>query len=279
MDESMTFREKLEAATARNGSLLCVGLDPDPARLPVDDVGEFNRAIVEATADLVCAYKPNLAFYEALGEEGYAALRKTLEAIPPHIPTIADGKRGDIGNTARAYARAVFDVLGFDAVTVNPYLGGDSLEPFIEREDRGVFVLCRTSNPGAADIQDLAVASDGGSRPLYEVLAELARDWNTRGNVGLVTGATYPEELRRVRELCPEMVLLVPGVGAQAGDLAAAVRGGVDARGGGMLVNASRGVLYASKGADFAEAAREAARALRDEIEQHRQATPARGRP
>jgi orotidine-5'-phosphate decarboxylase len=279
MNGSMTFREKLEAATARNGSLLCVGLDPDPARLPIDDVGEFNRAIVEATADLVCAYKPNLAFYEALGEDGYAALRETLAAIPPDIPTIADGKRGDIGNTARAYARAVFDVLGFDAVTVNPYLGGDSLEPFIEREDRGVFVLCRTSNPGAADIQDLAVASDGGSRPLYEVLAELARGWDSRGNVGLVTGATYPEELRRVRELCPDMVLLVPGVGAQTGDLAAAVRGGVDARGGGMLVNASRGVLYASKGADFAEAAREAARALRDEIQRHREGMPARGRP
>lgn len=279
MKKNMTFREKLEAAAARNGSLLCVGLDPDPARLPVDSVAEFNRAIVEATADLVCAYKPNVAFYEALGEEGYAALRETLAAIPPEIPTIGDAKRGDIGNTARAYARAAFDVLGFDAVTVNPYLGSDSLAPFIEREDRGVFVLCRTSNPGAADLQDLAIGGDGGGRPLYEVVAELARGWNTRGNVGLVTGATYPEELRRVRELCPEMLLLVPGVGAQAGDLAAAVRAGLDARSGGILVNASRGVLYASTGQDFAQAAREAARALRDEIQQHRRATPARGRP
>jgi orotidine-5'-phosphate decarboxylase len=279
MGDSMTFREKLEAAAVRNGSLLCVGLDPDPARLPIDDLAGFNRAIVEATADLVCAYKPNLAFYEALGEEGYAALKETLAAIPADVPTIADAKRGDIGNTARGYARAVFDVLGFDAVTVNPYLGGDSLEPFIQREDRGVFVLCRTSNPGAADIQDLAVGNGRASRPLYQVVAELARRWNTRGNVGLVTGATYPEELARVRELCPDMVLLIPGVGAQAGDLAAAVRGGLDARRGGILVNASRGVLYASAGADFAEAAREAARALRDEIERHREATPTRGRP
>jgi len=273
----MTFREKLESAATRNGSLLCVGLDPDPARLPVESVGEFNRAIIEATADLVCAYKPNLAFYEALGEAGYAALRETLAAIPPHIPTIADAKRGDIGNTARAYASAVFDVLGFDAVTVSPYLGGDSLAPFIEREDRGVFVLCRTSNPGAADFQDLAVSSERGVRPLYEVVAERARSWNSRGNVGLVTGATYPEELGRVRELCPEMLLLIPGVGAQAGDLAAAVREGLDARGAGILVNASRGVLYASRGEDFARAARAAAESLRDQIQQEREAAPAKG--
>ena len=271
------FREKLESAATRNGSLLCVGLDPDPARLPIESVGEFNRAIIEATADLVCAYKPNLAFYEALGEAGYAALRETLAAIPPHIPTIADAKRGDIGNTARAYASAVFDVLGFDAVTVSPYLGGDSLAPFIEREDRGVFVLCRTSNPGAADFQDLEVSSEKGIRPLYEVVAERARSWNSRGNVGLVTGATYPEELGRVRELCPDMLLLIPGVGAQAGDLAAAVREGLDARGGGILVVAARGVLYASKGADFARAARGAAESLRDQIQQEREAAPAKG--
>jgi orotidine-5'-phosphate decarboxylase len=273
----MMFREKLESAAKRNGSLLCVGLDPDPARLPIESVGEFNRAIIEATADLVCAYKPNLAFYEALGEAGYAALRETLAAIPPHIPTIGDAKRGDIGNTARAYASAVFDVLGFDAVTVSPYLGGDSLAPFVEREDRGVFVLCRTSNPGASDFQDLAVSSDGGARPLYEVVAERARSWNTRGNVGLVTGATFPEELGRVRELCPDMLLLVPGVGAQAGDLGAAVRAGLDARGGGIVVNASRGVLYALKGADFARAARDAAESLRDQIQQEREAALAEG--
>ena len=266
----MRFFEKLERAARKNGSLLCVGLDPDPALMPVDDVAGFNRAIIAATSDYVCAYKPNLAFYEALGEKGYAALSETLAAIPDDIPTIGDAKRGDIGNTAKAYASALFDELGFDAATVNPYLGGDAVEPFLEREEKAAFVLCRTSNPGARDLQDLAVSDGGTSRPLFEVVAEMAARWNARGNVGLVVGATYPEELRRVRQICPDMTFLVPGVGAQGGDLAAVMANGLDSRGSGLIINVSRQVLYASKGADFAEAAGEAARRLRDDIEAER---------
>ena len=262
----MRFSQKLEQAARKNGSLLCVGLDPDPAFMPVDHVADFNRAIIDATAAFVCAYKPNLAFYEALGETGYSVLRETLAAIPRDIPVIGDGKRGDIGNTAKAYARALFDDLGFDAVTVNPYLGGDSLEPFLERDDRGVFILCRTSNPGARDLQDLPVATDSGARPLFEAVAESARRWNNHGNVGLVAGATFPDELGRIRSLCPEMTLLVPGVGAQGGDVAAVLKNGLDASGGGLIINVSRQVLYASRGQDFAQAAAEAARRLRDEI-------------
>jgi orotidine-5'-phosphate decarboxylase len=265
----MRFFEKLELAARKNSSLLCVGLDPDPALMPIDDVAAFNRAIIEATYNCVCAYKPNLAFYEALGAEGYAALRETLAAIPGDIPTIGDAKRGDIGNTAKAYARALFDGLGFDAVTVNPYLGGDAVEPFLEREEKAAFILCRTSNPGARDLQDLAVSGDG-RQALFEVVAETAARWNTRGNVGLVVGATYPEELRRVREICPDMTFLVPGVGAQGGDLAAVMANGLDAKGGGLIINVSRQVLYASKGSDFAQAAGEAARHLRDEIQAER---------
>lgn len=269
----MSFREKLARATERNRSLLCVGLDPDRDRLAGKDVAQYLCAIVEATRDVVCAYKPNLAFYEQLGETGYAALRAVLRAIPDDIPTIADAKRGDVGHTASAYARAIFDELGFDAATVNPYLGGDSVEPFIERADRGVLIVCRTSNPGARDLQDLRVATNAGTRPLYQAVAELAKGWNTYGNIGLVTGATYPDEMRELRELCPEMPFLVPGVGAQEGELGRAVRAGLDERGGGLIINASRSILYASDGADFAQAARRAAEALRDGIEEQRLAT------
>ena len=266
----MTFREKLASAAQANHSLLCVGLDPDPARSGGDDAARFLCAIVEATSDLVCAYKPNLAFYEQLGEAGYAALRAVLQAIPDDIPVIGDAKRGDIANSAQAYARALFDELGFDAVTVNPYLGGDAVAPFLERAERGVFIVCRTSNPGARDLQDLPVTGEGGSRPLYQAVAELAMRWNRRSNVGLVVGATYPDELGRLRQLCPELPFLVPGIGAQEGELARAVRAGLDDQGAGIIVNASRAVLYAAEGADFAPAARRAAQALRAAIEEHR---------
>jgi orotidine-5'-phosphate decarboxylase len=287
MDGAMGFFHKLARAAERNDSLLCVGLDPDPERLPsaAKDVAAFQRAIIDATCDLVCAYKPNLAFYEAMGEAGLGALRGTLAAIPADVPVIADAKRGDVGHTARAYARALFDYWGFDAVTVNPYLGADSLEPFLEREDRGVFLLCRTSNPGARDLQDLPVLlGEGGgqagsaqpfdgsrTRPLFEVVAERAKEWNTRGNAGLVVGATYPEELGRLREICPEMTFLVPGVGAQGGDLEACLRLGLNAEGGGLIINVSRQVLYASRGEDFAAAARQVALALRDEMHRLRE--------
>jgi orotidine-5'-phosphate decarboxylase len=268
----MTFLEKLTGAARANSSLLCVGLDVSLDALPEGiartpaGVVEFSRAIVEATADLVCAFKPNLAFYEALGPAGLDALLQTRHLIPANIPVIADAKRGDVGHTASAYARALFDVYGFDAVTASPYLGRDSLEPFLERADRGVFVLCRTSNPGARDLQDLNV----GGEPLYRLVARLVAEWNQRGNAGLVVGATYPREIAEVRSIAPTLPLLIPGVGAQAGDLAAAVRAGVDARGERAIVNSSRQVLYASSGRDFAAAARAVAIVLRDQINEAR---------
>jgi orotidine-5'-phosphate decarboxylase len=275
------FFAKLRQASQSNRSFLCVGLDPHPSLLPEKDVTTFNRAIIEATADLACCYKPNLAFYEAMGPQGLDVLLRTVEAVPPHLPVVADGKRGDIASTGEAYARALFDVYGFDAATVNPYLGTDSLAPFLQRGDKGVFVLCRTSNPGGADLQGLAVTSGartgarrgGASRPLYEVVAELARDrWNERGNVGLVVGATFPEELGRIRRLCPRLPFLLPGVGAQGADVAAAVRNALDEDGAGFIIVSSRQILYASSGRDYALAARRAAEALRDEINRQREA-------
>jgi orotidine-5'-phosphate decarboxylase len=267
----MNFRDKLEAAWQHGDTMLCIGLDPELALLPegygADDIAKFNIAIIEATSDLVCAYKPNVAFYEALGpERGYAALRATLTAIPPHIIKLADAKRGDVEHTARAYVRAIYDDLGFDAATVNAYLGLDSVVPWIERPDKAAFIVCRTSNPGAPDFQDLPAVSGSGTRPLYEIVAQRAASWDLHGNVGLVVGATYPDEMRRLRALCPDVPFLVPGIGAQQGSLEDAVRAGVDTQGRGLLVSASRGVTYASRGGDFAEAARAAAIQLRDEI-------------
>jgi orotidine-5'-phosphate decarboxylase len=277
---TMTFKEKLDAAWERSGSLLCIGLDPDPSRMAIDDVAAFNIAIIEATSDLVCAYKPNVAFYEALGpERGYAALRQTLAAIPSHVVTLADAKRGDVEHTARAYATAIYDNLGFDSATVNPYLGVDSVEPWIERPEKAAFIVCRTSNPGAPDLQDLKVQTDGGARPLYEVVGERANAWNRNDNVGLVVGATYPGELRRLRQLCPDLPILIPGIGAQEGSLAESVRAGIDVHGRGVLISASRGVTYASRGSDFAQSARREALRLRDDINREREAilTAARG--
>jgi orotidine-5'-phosphate decarboxylase len=263
---AMKFINKLLNASRKNESWLCIGLDPDPELMPGVDVLQFNKAIIEATSDMVCAYKPNLAFYEALGTGGLAILEKTIKHVPGDMPVIADAKRGDIGNTARAYARALFSVLGFDATTVNPYLGFDSIEPFINYQDKGIFILCRTSNKGAADFQDLR--TDG--LPLYEAVAQKAKEWNTYGNIGLVVGATYPEELKKVRSICPEMPLLIPGIGAQGGDLASAVAYGVDARGEKAIINMSRQILYASKEKDFAQAARTMAEKIRNQINDHR---------
>jgi orotidine-5'-phosphate decarboxylase len=262
----MKFIDRLLSASRKNKSWLCIGLDPDPELMPKVHVPQFNKAIVEATSDLVCAYKPNLAFYEALGTEGLTILEKTIKHVPDDIPVIADAKRGDIGNTARAYAKALFSVLGFDAATVSPYLGFDSLEPFIDCRDKGVFVLCRTSNKGAADFQDLH--TDG--LRLYEAVARKAKEWNIYGNIGLVVGATYPEELKRVRSICPEMPLLIPGIGAQGADLASAVRYGVDTRGEKAIINVSRQILYASKERDFAQAARNVAEEIRNQINDYR---------
>jgi orotidine-5'-phosphate decarboxylase len=258
----MKFTDKLLSASRKNKSWLCIGLDPDPELMPKVDVLQFNKAIIEATSDLVCAYKPNLAFYEALGTEGLAILEKSIKHIPDDIPVIGDAKRGDIGNTAKAYAKALFSVLGFDAATVNAYLGYDSIEPFINYQGKGVFILCRTSNKGAADFQNLQTSG----LPLYEVVAHKAKEWNVHGNVGLVVGATYPEELKRVRSICSEMPLLIPGVGAQGGDLASAVAYGVDARGEKAIINVSRQILYSSKEKDFARAARTVAEKIRNQI-------------
>ncbi len=268
---SNNFTHKLHSASETNKSLLCVGLDPDPRLMPIEDIFEFNRAIIDSTHDLVCCYKPNLAFYEAFGPPGLEALRRTLEHIPDDIPVIGDAKRGDIGNTARAYSAALFDYYGFDAVTANPYMGGDTLAPFLDYTNRGVFVVCRTSNPGSGDFQSLTVTRDNGEQwPLYMEVAARCSDWNTSCNIGLVVGATYPEELREVRALCPDLPILLPGIGAQGGDLRTSVANGLDSRGGGLVITSSRQVLYASRGNDFAQRARETALELRDRINECR---------
>ena len=263
------FVDRIRQSCRSSRSLLCVGLDPDPDMMPVSDVFEFNRGIVDATAGVASAYKPNLAFYEALGTAGMKALEDTIAHIRKNAEDaiiIGDAKRGDIGPSARAYAKAMFDVWGFDAITVNAWGGADSVEPFLEDETRGVFVWCRGSNPGSTDFQDMETGPINKAIPLYQRMALACSEWNTLGNIGLVVGATAPEQLATVRELCPEMPLLVPGVGAQGGDLEAAVRAGVDTEGRLALINSSRGIIYASRRRDFAAAAGRAAQNLRDSI-------------
>ncbi|HWC28444.1 MAG TPA: orotidine-5'-phosphate decarboxylase [Dehalococcoidia bacterium] len=269
---SQSFLAKLDAAVAQNKSLVCVGLDPDAALMPVEDPIEFCRTIVEATADLVCAFKPNLAFFEAMGDRGWEVLTETLRAIPPEIPVIADAKRGDIGNSAAGYAHAIFDLLGCDAATVNPYGGTDAVEPFLEHADRGIIVWCRSSNPSARDFQDLLVSDNGSTpKPFWQSVALKSREWNQKhGNVGIVMGATYPRQLQEARELCPDMPILVPGIGAQEGALQEAVEAGLDAQRKGIIVNASRSVIYASRDRDYGLAARSAAAQLREHINRYR---------
>ena len=266
-----TFLARLERACEVSRSLVCVGLDPDPRRMAVADPLEFNKAIVDATCDLVCAYKPNIAFYEALGMPGLEALGRTIEYIretAPQVVVIGDAKRGDVAASAEAYARAAFEVWGFDAVTVNAWGGEDAIAPFLAYEERGVFVWCRGSNPGSAELQDMIVETPAGRQPLYQHLAGLCRELNLQGNVGLVVGATSPQQLETVRRTCPGMPLLIPGVGAQQGDLEAAVRVGTDSRGRLAAINSSRGIIYASTGPDYADAARREAEALRGRINQ-----------
>jgi len=268
------FIEQLTRAWERSDSLACVGLDPEIERFPrhiaaePSPIFQFNRAIIDATADLVCAYKPQFAHYAAYEAEDQ--LERTIEYIHkthPGVPVILDAKRGDVGNTAERYAIEAFERYGADAVTVNPYLGGDALEPFLRHADKGVAILCRTSNPGARDLQDLVI----GARKLYQVVAELAAQrWNSRGNCLLVVGATYPGDLAEVRALVGDMPLLVPGVGAQRGDVAQVVQNGQTAQGTGLIISSSRGILYASSGEDFAGAARAATQQLRGEINSSR---------
>jgi orotidine-5'-phosphate decarboxylase len=270
----MNFTEAIQSAWSEKDSLVCVGLDSDPARIPAHLHGlarplfEFNKAIVDATADVVCAYKPQIAYYAAVGAE--RELEQTIAYIHasyPDIPVILDAKRGDIGATAELYAREVFDRYRADAVTVNPYLGGDTLAPFTAHRDKGVIVLCRTSNPGARDLQDI----ESNGRTLYRIIAEKAvHEWNANGNLALVVGATYPNELAEIRSLVGDMPLLMPGIGAQGGDIARAVAAGQTANGAGMIINSSRGIIYAGNGEDFAQTAREATISLRDEINRYR---------
>ena len=264
-----SFVERLHQACEANQSLVCVGLDVDPERMPVPDVLEFNRAIIDATHDLVCAYKPNLAFYEALGLPGLRALEGTIDYIrarAPGVIILGDAKRGDIEVSSAAYAKAMFHVWGFDAVTVNGWGGRDALEPFLEDSERGVFVWCRGSNPGSGDFQDLHVSTPHGVVPLYRHLAASVSEWNEHGNLALVVGATFPDQLSEVREICPSLPMLIPGVGAQGGGLEAAVRNGTDAEGRLAIINSSRGIIYASQGSDFGAAARTVAEKLRDSI-------------
>lgn len=264
-----SFFQRLALVQASNSSLLCVGLDPDPMRLPaaIKDAGrpifEFNRAVIDATADLVCAYKPQIAHYAALGAEG--ELEETIDYIKSKgVPVILDAKRGDIGSTADRYADELFNRYGADATTLNPYLGYDSLEPFLKFEDRGCFLLCRTSNPGGADLQNLELAS---GEQVFEHVAHLAASaWNQAGNIGLVVGATQPAELARIRQIVGAMPFLVPGIGAQGGDIAATMAAG---EGGGMILSSSRQIIYAGEDSgtnDFAEDVRQAAILTRDEI-------------
>lgn len=266
----MSYLHKLKAAQERNNSWLCVGLDPHPDRLPLpsmqwdEPVLPFNKAIIDATADLVCAYKPNLGFYLQWGAAGIIALERTIAYIPDDIPIVIDCKTGDIGHTQAAWATGLFDVWDVDAVTVNPYVGADAILPMIgERPDRAVYVLARTSNPGAVQFQGDLQTETGLSADV------LCSRWDVQGTVGYVVGATYPEELAVARQLAPEAPFLVPGVGSQGGNLEAAIKHGPDTVAG-PLINASRSVIYASAGADFDQAARAAARKLRNRINDRR---------
>ena len=281
-----SFFVRIAELQQERGSLLCIGLDPDPSRMPKmlraegilsgkGAIFNFNKAIIDATHDLVCCYKPQIAHYAAHRAEDQ--LEQTIDYIHDKgLPVLLDAKRGDVGSTAEMYARELFERYGADAVTVNPWLGHDAMQPFLDRKDKGVFVLCRTSNPGGADLQHQPLA-DGNI--MYERVARLAAEkWNHNGNVGLVVGATAPDELRRVREICPDMMFLVPGVGAQSGDIGAMMAAG---QGGGMLISSSRAIIYAGDGKDFdkkdfaqkdfSQRAREAAEATRDAINRHRQ--------
>lgn len=271
---SNTFTQQLQSAWASQGSMLCVGFDPDPKRLPTvlqgkpEGIFEFCRDIADATADLVCSFKPQFAYFASQRAE--AQLEKLIKHLKdryPHIPVILDSKRGDIGSTADHYALEAFERYGADAITVNPYMGFDTIEPYLKHPGKGVIVLCRTSNPGGSDLQFLNVGPKG--EPLYLHIAQLAaQKWNSSGQIGLVVGATFPEEISKVRAIVGDMPLLIPGIGAQGGDIEATVKAGgiAGAPGTGMIINSSRAILYASSGNDFAQAARLVAQSTRDAL-------------
>lgn len=277
----MKFIDKLVNISRKNKSLLCVGLDTDREKIPKfllkdhDPILSFNQRIIESTCDLVCAYKPNIAFYEAHGSRGWEALKKTCEAVPKEIPIIIDAKRGDIGNTARMYAKAIFEDLGADAVTVNPYMGEDAISPFLEYENKCALILCLTSNKGAKDFQLSLLKTqpkagiDG--KPLYQLVAEKIVSWNREENCGLVVGATYPEQLKKIRGIAKSLPILIPGIGAQSGEIESTVKFGTDEKGELAIINSSRAIIYASPKEDFAEAARDQALKLKDRINLYRQ--------
>lgn len=269
-----SFISQLASAWDKNNSLLCVGLDPDPAKFPAhlqgkpDAILEFCTAIVDATADVACSFKPQIAYFASCrAEDQLEALIAYIHEKHPGIPVILDAKRGDIGSTAEHYAKEAFERFAADAITVNPYMGRDSVEPYLAYPEKGVILLCRTSNPGGSDLQFLEV----GGEKLYERVARLvAQDWNRTGQCALVVGATFPAEIARVREITGDLPLLVPGIGAQGGDIAATVQAGRTANGTGLMINSSRAILYAGKGEDFAAAARQVAIATRDAINLYR---------
>jgi orotidine-5'-phosphate decarboxylase len=280
----MTFLEQLQGAERQNGSLLCVGLDPDPSKLPAGMKGDaskiydFCAQIVDATADLAIAFKPQIAYFAAHRAE--AQLEKLMEHMrrnAPHVPVILDAKRGDIGSTAEQYAKEAFERYGADAVTLSPFMGFDSVQPYLKYHGKGAFLLCRTSNPGGDDLQNQRLASIEGQPLLYEHVAKLAQGpWNSNGQLGLVVGATYPAEIERVRSLAPTLPLLIPGVGAQGGDAVATIKAGYRQSNGvttsAVIVSSSRAILYASSGDDFAQAARNEAMRTRDVLQSATQA-------
>ncbi len=272
----MTFQQKLDSIQNKNNSLLCIGLDPVLEKIPgylkedLNPFFSFNKAIIDSTHDFVCAYKPNSAFYEALGDKGVGELKATCDYIRimyPEIPIIIDAKRADIGNTNDGYAAYIFDYLQSDAVTLQPYLGGEAIQPFLDRKDKGIIILCRTSNPGAGEFQDLLFEG----KPLYQYVAQqVVKKWNTNTNCLLVVGATYPKELAQVRKLAGDMTFLVPGIGAQGGDIEKTVHAGLNGKKKGMIINSSRGIIFAGSGKDFAKKARQEAQKLRDDINSYR---------
>ncbi len=281
----MIINTKLDKIVAKNKSLVCVGLDSDLGKLPPHLLGEshpqfaFNKAIIDATADLVCAYKPNSAFYEARGEVGMKELKMTIEYLRsqyPDVVTILDAKRADIGSTNKGYVESIFDYLGFDSVTLHPYLGKEAIQPFLMRKDKGCIILCKTSNEGSGEFQNGYFSLDSRLRgndavPLYKYVArQVAEKWNENENCMLVVGATYPKELAQIRKIAGDMTFLVPGIGAQGGDIEATMRAGLNSKNAGMIINSSRGIIFASKGTDFAVVARKEAEKLQVQIQQFR---------
>ena len=270
----MDFKTKLAKIVHENNSLLCVGLDVDIEKIPKfllktkkEPLLEFNKQIINSTKDLVCAYKLNMAFYEVFGKKGYDLLEKTIEYIPSKVIAIVDGKRNDIGNTSKKYAQSLYDKLSADAVTLNPYLGIDGIKPFLKYKNKCSFILCRTSNPSAIDFQDFKVEG----KPLYEHVAKKVREWNKIGCCGAVVGATYPDELKKIRQILGDDIpLLIPGVGKQGGDVQKTVKFGVNKKKENAIINSSRGVIYAGENKDFATDAGKAAQILRDEINKYR---------